>query len=259
MRPSGRIPYIQGMKRRHAMLPLLLWVASCAEPDAGSDSAVFDVTQKAVVVLEIAGGQALPEVPEGLAWGRFARTEGHSERPLGGLLASADSCGKLLMLLEREPGTELNGAARQHMFITLDSRNRPVTVSPGGLTLDLPDSTITPGPSGHRTVLLLLEKYRPDLLFMSIDDPGPDSLAALLSFWSGSAENRDFRFVLVSAPSSRFRGWCVMNWRGIQGGFLPGLTFGGFEKTLAILMGLPWDQSVFTGVPAAAVLRETGA
>lgn len=215
---------------------------------------LFECAPKALVVLEVTGRQEF-DVPDGLAWSRFSRTASYSDHPMEGLLVSADSCGKLLMLLEREPGTELQQATRQHMFITLDDLHQPVIVSPGGLALDLHVASITPGPDGHGAVLLLLEKYRPDLLFISIDDPGPDSLSALLAFWSESATTRDFRFILLSAPSPESRGWCAMNWRGIQGGFIPGLSFGGFEKTLAILAGLPWEQSVFSGVPAATVLN----
>ncbi|MFO7625995.1 MAG: hypothetical protein R6V62_01895 [Candidatus Fermentibacteraceae bacterium] len=236
------------------MISLLIW-AACARPGAGTELALFECSPKTVVVLEITGRQELPDLPDGLAWSRFSRTDRYSDNPMENLLLSADSSGKLLMLLEREPGTELPGATRQHMFITLDDLHRPVIVSPEGLALDLNETSITPGPEGHGAVILLLEKYRPDLLFISIDDPGPDSLSALLAFWSESATIRDFRFVLLSAPSSESRGWCAMNWRGIQGGFIPGLSFGGFEKTLAILVGLPWDQSVFSGVPAATVLN----
>lgn len=257
MRPSGRIPYIPGMKPAHslALLPVL---ASCAGPGVSGEPAVFELQQKATVILEIVDGHEMPDVPEDLAWSRFSRSESSGDRPLGGLIVSADSAGKLLMLIESEPGTELQAAARQHMFITLDDWSRPVRVSPEGLALDLQDSTITPGPAGHRTLLLLLGKYRPDLLFISMDDPGPDSLSALLSFWSESAATRDFRFVLLSAPAPGSRGWCVMSWRGIRGGFVPGLSFGGFGKTLAILAGLPWDRSVFSGVPAAVVLSDAG-
>lgn len=252
MRPSGRIPYIPGMKTMPVLPCLLLWSA-CSRPGATTEPAFFSCTPKALVFLEVLGGPELPAVRGGLAWSRFSRTE--RNLPTGNLLVSADSCGKLLMLLEREPGTELPWATRQHMLIALDEMNRPVTVSPEGLAHDLQEAPITPGPGGHGAVLQLLDKYRPDVLFISIDDPGPDSLSALLTFWSESATARDFRFVLLSAPSPGSRGWCAMNWRGIQGGFIPGLSFGGFEKTLAILAGLPWDQSVFSGVPAATVLN----
>lgn len=253
MRPSGRIPYIPGMKISHS-LHFVLACAGCGKPAAVTEAALFECEPKALVVLEIREQQELPDVPDGAAWSRFSRVGRYPEQPLETLLLSADSSGKLLMLLERQPGTELEGASRQHMFITLDDLHRPVFVSPEGLALDIQETAITPGPDGHGTVLFLLEKYRPDLLFISIDDPGPDSLSALLAFWSESATTRDFRFVLLSSPTAEARGWCVMNWRGIQGGFIPGLSFGGFEKTLGILIGLPWDQSVFSGVPAATVL-----
>jgi hypothetical protein len=254
MRPSGRIPYIPGMKLRHFLL-VAMACTGCDNPGAARELALFELTPKSLVVLSIVGRQELPVIPEGLAWSRFSRTESLSETPMLSLLESSDSCGKLLMLLEQEPGTELRETTRQHMFITLNALHQPAVVSPGGLAPDLHEASITPGPHGHATVLLLLEKYRPDLLFISIEDPGPDSLSALLAFWSESSMTRDFRFVLLSAPSEESRGFCVMNWRGISGGFIPGLSFGGFEKTLGILLGLPWDQSVFSGVPAATVLN----
>ncbi len=255
MRPSGRIPYIPDMKIMQSMPFALACCAGCSKPAVAPELTLFECTPKALVVLEISGQQELPAVPDGLAWSRFSPMGLYPERPLEDILVSADSSGKLLMLLEREPGTELEGASRQHMFITLDELHRPVFVSPDGLALDLGETAVTPGPYGHGAVLFLLEKYRPDLLLISIDDPGPDSLSALLAFWSESAETRDFRFVLLSSPAEETRGWCIMNWRGIQGGFIPGLSFGGFEKTLAIIVGLPWDQSVFSGVPAATVLN----
>lgn len=233
---------------------MLIW-AACARPGATTELALFPCTPKALVVLEVMGGPDLPTVRGGLAWSRFSRTDRYQDRSTEKFLVSADSCGKLLMLLEGEPGTELPWATRQHMLIALDEMHRPVTVSPEGLAQDLQEAPITPGPDGHSAVLQLLDKYRPDVLFISIDDPGPDSLSALLAFWGESATTRDFRFVLLSVPSPESRGWCAMNWRGIQGGFIPGLSFGGFEKTLAILAGLPWDQSVFSGVPAATVLN----
>jgi len=254
MRPSGRIPYIPRMKSTRLLFCLLL-PASCGRPGVNTEMTVFDPAQKTMVILDVIDPGSMPDIPDGLAWSRFSLTDRYPDDTIESLLSTADSCGKLMMLLEYEPGTELPDPSRQHMFITLDELHRPVAVFPEGLAPDLHETSITPGPEGHGTVLLLLEKYRPDLLFISMNDPGPDSLSALLVFWSESATNRDFRFIILSTPTPESRGWCAMNWRGIQGGFVPGLSFEGFEKTLAILAGLPWDQSVFTGVPAATVLN----
>lgn len=236
-----------------ALLPVLL--AACSAVDPGPGAAVlFQPNLKPIVMVEV---RDVPHPPstEGLAWCFFTRGGGPYGMPARDILAAADSAGMLLMLVQREPLIQLPGT-RQHIDLELDRDHLPVGIHPEGLRAELEGLVLTPDTEGQRIILNLREKYRPDMIYVFLDPPGPAALGELASFWADAALNRDIRFVLFSPPSHESRGWCAMYWRGIPGGFVPGLTFGGFGKTLAILAGLPWDPSVFTGVPAATLLVE---
>lgn len=234
-------------------IPVLL--AACCAGEPGTSGALpFDPALKTLVIVQVRGVLHPPST-DGLAWCFFAGGDSGSPGLIEGLLAAADSAGMLLMLVEQEPFIELSGL-RQHVFLKLDDTHRPVAISPEGLEAELEGLHLTPDPQGQEIILGLREKYRPDIVFISVNPPGDGLLDDLTTFWADAALTRDIRFILFSTPSPEGRGWCAMNWRGIPGSFIPGLTFGGFLKTVAILAGLPWDPSAFSGVPAATLLME---
>ncbi len=232
----------------------LVLTVGCGGSPGVPEAPLFTPSAKPMVILEIRDAAAPPPL-EGFAWCFFTRSELQDAPSLESLLTSADSEGRLLMLVEQEPGTELEGM-RQHMFVLLDQFLVPVSISPEGLAAELEGFTLTPDAQGHGVILDLFSKYRPDLLFISIGCNDLDALAGIVGFWREGSFTKDFRLFVYSPPSLGSRGWCAMSWRDVPVGCIPGLSFGGFTKTLGIFAGLPWDPSVFTGVPAVHVLQE---
>ncbi len=198
---------------------------------------------------------AAPEQTSGFSWCYFV-TEGEPAMiSADSLLLSADAGGMLLIVVDQEAVRAPFGE-RQHLFIGTDGLHRPVSITPEGLAVELSALELTPDHSGQTVLLGLMDKYRPDMVYLSMPQPDTDSVNGILSFWSAFAPARDIRFIAYSPPSEFSRGWCVVSWRGLDTDYIPGLTFEGFMKTVAILAGLPCDLSVSTGVPAASILME---
>lgn len=236
------------------LAPLALAMAAGCGPGVPSPGGneLFPVRVKGLVLLELRG-ELRPPSGEDLSWSVFSLDDSGLGDTLEEFIFSADSAGKLLLLVQQEPEIPLEGS-RQHIQVVLDQGAAPVSVRPGGLTPELEGIFMTPDSQGQSVILGLFEKYRPDIAFISVDTPDRMALGSTVAFWRDAALNKDFRLAVFSAPAPGRRGWCALAWRGLEPGFLPGLSYSGFLKSMRIITGLPWDPSSASGVPAAAVL-----
>ncbi len=238
-----------------ASLALLGIAAGCGTEEAFQlKNHLFPMTAKSMVVFEVRGECPPPSGGE-FMWTVFSQEESNFSDSIGGFLFAADSAEKLLLLVRQEPRTTLEGR-RQHLDIGLDRPAAPVSIRPDGLAPELEGLFMTPDSAGQSVILGLFEKYRPDIVFISVDTPDRASMDATVAFWRNAALTKDFRLAVFSAPTPGRRGWCALAWRGLEPGFFPGLSFIGFMKTLRIIAGLPWDPSTASGIPAAAALAK---
>jgi hypothetical protein len=240
------------------LAPLVIaMTAGCGagvQPSGGIE--LFPVPVKGLVLLELRG-ESRPPSGEGLSWSVFSLEDSRFGDSPEGFLFSADSAGKLLLLIQQEPEISLEGS-RQHIQVVLDQASAPVSVLPEGVTPELEGLSLSPDSQGQSVILGLFEKYRPDIAFISVDTPGRAALGATVAYWRDAALTKDFRLAVFSPPGPGRRGWCALAWRGLEPGFLPGLSYSGFLKSMRIVTGLPWDHSASTGIPAAAALTGGG-